>query len=266
MSRDRDLSPLGPKSDAVLGARALLEAKERRRSGRFLAEGPQAVEAALAAELVDSLYTTELDSGLAVQAKRAGVRVYFIDERALVALSDTVSPQGPIAVARVPSADLEAELQRPGTWLVCDRISDPGNLGTMIRTAAAAGARGVVTTSGSADPWSGKVVRATAGTFTMLPIVSGLDAAVVAAAFKAADVPLLATSGDASVDYAEAASRHPIAKAWVIGSEAHGVSEELASAAEQSVRIPMRAGVESLNAAIAAALCLYATGPVDTDS
>ena len=245
----------------MLGARALLDGKGRRQSGKFLAEGPQAAAAALDSGLLESLYTVDLDDPLVSRARAVGARVYLIDRKSLDALSDTVSPQGPVAVARIPAADFELSLLAGGTWLVCDRISDPGNLGTMIRTAAAAGAAGVVTTAGSADVWSGKVVRSSAGTFGFLPIVSGLPADVVISACQRAGVGLLVTAGSGTEDFRAAAARQSGAIGWVVGSEAHGVAEEFLQAATAVVRIPMAEGVESLNAAVAAALCLYATGP-----
>lgn len=250
----------------MLGARALLEAKTRRQSGRFLAEGPQAVASALAAGLVESVYSLDLDSEVVAAARAAGARCYLIDRKALATLTDTVTPQGPIAIARIPEADFEQSLRQGGVWLVCDRVSDPGNLGTMIRTAAAAGASGVVTTAGSADAWSGKVIRSTAGTFANLPIISGLATPVVLAAFAQASIPLLVAAGSGTEDFRAAAARQPGAVAWVVGSEAHGVGADFLASASAVVRIPMADAVESLNAAVAAALCLYASVPNETQA
>ncbi|MEY3408148.1 MAG: hypothetical protein RL038_1209, partial [Actinomycetota bacterium] len=158
MSRPVDL--LGPKSDAVRGAQLLLQSKNRRSRRQFLAEGPQAVNAALAAGLVQHLYVTE---DLADEYKKSGAdRIYLVTDAGLRAISETEHPSGIVAVVNQPDVSLESVTSN-AKILVAAEISDPGNLGTMIRTAAACGYDYVITTSGSTDMWSGKVVRSTAG-------------------------------------------------------------------------------------------------------
>lgn len=258
MPRSEPFAPLGPKSDAVTGARELLQGKARRQRRQFLVEGPDAVAAALAAGWLRDLYTDALEDSLAVAAKAAGARVYFVDSRAIAALSDTVSPQGPIGVAAMPEPD-ESDLGSARLVVVCDAISDPGNLGTVIRTAAAAGADAVIATAGSADFWSGKTVRATAAAFASVPLLQLASRSDVAALLTKHGIQILVTSADGSLAWGSEALAATLRKphAWVIGSEAHGVSADFRKIANAAVTIPMAPGVESLNAAIAAALCIY---------
>lgn len=244
--------PLGPKSDAVSGARSLFEAKERRLQRRFLVEGLDAVSAAADLGLLEQVFSTD-DKQIEVGI---GVRSYLINEAALKAISETVTPKGPVGVARIPEIDVASAFASARLVLIGDRISDPGNVGTIIRTAVAAGADLVVFTSGSADPWSGKVVRSTAGQFGVVPVIV-MDSETLIAEIRNRDLLLLVTTadGDESLFDLEQRLRYP--HAWVIGSEAHGVSDSFLERASVTVSIPMQANVESLNAAIAAGLCLY---------
>lgn len=249
---------LGPHSDAVSGARLLLQAKNRRQRREFLVEGPQGVEAALDAGWVKALYSVEQYDELARRAQRERIRVYHVTEAGLAAISETVTPQGVVAVCAMPEHALEEILG--GTVVVCAGISDPGNLGTIIRTAAAAGATAVITTSGSADVYNGKCIRSTVGTFTKIPVVGPFSDAEVISYLKSAGFAILATTGDTDNLVGDDSIRSLLQQdhAWAIGSEAHGLSAEWLSAATIKVRIPMANGVESLNAATAAAICLFA--------
>lgn len=258
MPHSSDLVPLGPKSDAVAGARELQQGKHRRQRGQFLVEGPDAVHAALTAGWLRALYTQTPADQTASEAKSRGARIYCVDARSISALSDTVTPQGPIGVAEIPQYpdDLAG---RARMVVVCDALADPGNLGTVIRTAAAAGADAVITTTGSADFWSGKTVRATAGSFAKLPLLHlGTPRQVISLLTKAG-FEILVTRADGQLQWGsvELAARLQRPHAWVVGSEAHGVGAELRDSATGTVTIPMHNEVESLNAAVAAALCMY---------
>jgi TrmH family RNA methyltransferase len=143
--------------------------------------------------------------------------------------------------------------------VVVDGAGDPGNVGTIIRTAHAAGADGLVMTHDSVDPHNGKCVRATAGSLFHLPIATGVDAAEIAARAREIGLLLAVTSADGETGLYELVSRadRP-AIAWVLGSEAHGVSGALRDVADVTVSIPMFGAAESLNVGTAAAICLYA--------
>jgi TrmH family RNA methyltransferase len=143
--------------------------------------------------------------------------------------------------------------------VVLEAVSDPGNVGTVIRTADAAGAAGVILLEGCADPHNGKVVRSTAGSLFHLPIATGRALGEVVAAARRHGRAIAVATGDAEADLFTSAARGEVgvSTVWLIGSEAHGVSGEARAAADLAVRIPMAGGAESLNAAVAASVCLY---------
>lgn len=221
-------------------------------------EGPQCVEAALDAGWVTALYAVDPQDALVHKAQTKRVRTYLVTDQGLAALAETVTPQGVVAVCTMPDAQLEDI--RTGTVVVCAGISDPGNLGTIIRTAAAAGASAVITTTGSADLYNGKCLRSTVGTFTRIALLGPFSDAEVIAHLTNSSLPILATTGAAQKVLSDAEVRQATSgdHAWVFGSEAHGLPAEWLAAATVPVRIPMAAGVESLNAASAAAICLFA--------
>lgn len=190
----------------------------------------------------------------------AGVPIRSADERALASLSETVTPQGIVAVARIPEAAL-ADLTSPRLVAVLCEVQDPGNAGTVIRTADAAGADAVVLTAGSVEAWNGKCVRASAGSVFHLPVVSGLGVNELFPALRALGCRVLATSGAArrTLDSVLATGELTEPTAWIFGNEAHGLPEDLLAAADLQVRVPILGRAESLNLAGAATVCLYAS-------
>jgi TrmH family RNA methyltransferase len=223
---------------------------------RFVVEGPQAVREALDSLL--ELYAVDLDDPLARQAAARGVEVVQVDDKVLEALAETVTPQGLVGVAPL----LEHRLpSRPRLVAVLHEANDPGNAGTVIRTADAAGADAVVLTRGSVDPHNGKCVRASAGSLWHLPVVSEADRLDTLAALRADGVQVLATTGAGEVDLYDLEDRNCLDRptAWVFGTEAHGLPEDVFAAADQRVRIPLLGRAESLNLATAAAVCLFAS-------
>jgi TrmH family RNA methyltransferase len=229
----------------------------RRRAGRFLAEGPNLVEAASARGLVRDLFVTEAaarryESLLAVQQ----APVHLVTERAAKALSDTVTPTGLVAVCEVPATRLEDVLTgSPRLIAAAVEIGEPGNAGTLIRIADALGAAAVILGGHSVDPYNGKCLRASAGSIFAIPVVVAPDAHAVIAALRAAGLQVLGTAvdGEMSLDDADLAAP----TAWLFGPEAHGLAADVAAAADRRVRIPMAGEAESLNVAAAAAICLY---------
>lgn len=227
----------------------------RRRAGRFLAEGPNLVEAALRRGLVIEAFVTEaaLDR---FGSMLTGATVHVVTDRAAKALSDTVTPVGLVAVCAMPAPSLADVLaDEPRLVAVAVEISEPGNAGTLIRIADAMGADAVVLADHSVDPYNGKCLRASAGSIFSLPVVSESDAGAAVSALAEAGLRVLATTvdGETSLDDAELAAP----TAWVFGPESHGLPSELAAMAAKRVRIPMSGGAESLNVAAAAAICLY---------
>jgi TrmH family RNA methyltransferase len=252
-----------------LAARKLLRRSARRDQGLVLLEGPSAVSAALEAGLVRELFATsaaaDRHESLLVLAAAAGVSCRLISDDSAGALSETVTPQGLVAVAPLPTVSLAEALaapsRLPGTRLVVVLVEarDPGNVGTVIRTADAAGADAVVLAGESVDPWSGKCVRASAGSVLHLPIVDGVSADEVLAALDDTNCRVVATAGDGAAElYSPAA--HGILTgdhAWLFGNEAHGLAASLLQAADITIRVPVYGRAESLNLAAAAAVCLY---------
>ncbi|MBB2943023.1 TrmH family RNA methyltransferase [Actinoplanes lutulentus] len=241
-------------------ARRLQRRKDRDQTGRFLAEGPQAVREALAAGAVLELFATghalSRYGDLAAQAPE----VSPVTDDALAALTETVSPQGLVAVCEqndVPIA--EALAKQPRLVAVVAEIRDPGNAGTVLRTADAAGASAVIFAGDAVDPYNGKCVRASAGSLFHVDVVrSPLS---VVELLQDSGLQVLATSGTGEDDVDSLLDGGQLAAptAWLFGSEAHGLSAELLKGADRRVRVPIYGEAESLNLAAAAAVCLYAS-------
>jgi TrmH family RNA methyltransferase len=227
----------------------------RRRAARFLAEGPNLVEAALRRDLVIEVFVTE-DALSRFESMLGDVPVHLVTERAAKALSDTVTPVGLVAVCDVPPTSLSDVLAgRPKLVAVAAGISEPGNAGTLIRIADAMGADAVVLAGHSVDPYNGKCLRASAGSIFAIPVVAESDAARAVSALSDAGLRVLATTVDGELSLDDADVSGPTA--WLFGPESHGLPPELAATAADRIRIPMAGSAESLNVATAAAICLY---------
>jgi TrmH family RNA methyltransferase len=238
--------------------RALHRRKERRASGEFLVEGPRVLSDLLRTgrPVTLVLYTetaVEEPDGRALLARaiEAGAPTELVTEAELGRHADTVTPQGWLATAPVPAwtwSDVDG-----ARLLVLDEVRDPGNLGTLIRAAEALGAGGVVALAGTADPWSPKVVRATAGSSLRLPVLEA-DWDDVQARLRERNTPVWVAEADGEV--VERREPRPDRVALVLGNEGAGVSAPIRAAADRVVAIPMRGEVESLNAAIAGAILM----------
>ncbi|WP_018599690.1 RNA methyltransferase [Mycobacterium sp. 155] len=227
----------------------------RRRAARFLAEGPNLVEAALRRGLVSEVFVTEpaLDR---FGAMLADAPVQLVTERAAKTLSDTVTPVGLVAVCQLPEVSLDDVLAAsPRLIAVAVQLSEPGNAGTLIRVADAMGADAVVLAGNAVDPYNGKCLRASAGSIFSIPVLSESDETATVARLRDAGLQVLATTvdGEVSLDTVELAAP----TAWLFGPEAHGLPTALAAMADHRVRIPMPGNAESLNIASAASICLY---------
>jgi RNA methyltransferase, TrmH family len=250
----------------VVAARKLLRRAGRDRAGRFLVEGAQAVREAVAYARVHELFVTgtawERNTDLVERAGVTGARVSLVDDRAAASLSDTVSPQGLVAVCDLLDVPLDDALSTaPDLVAVCAEITDPGNAGTVIRCADAAGAGAVLLAGDTVDPHNGKAVRASTGSVFHLPLARDRDAAAVLDACRAAGLTLLVADGHGELDLHDPAAQPVLGGrvAWVFGGEAHGVPATLAERADHRVRVPIHGKAESLNLATAAAVCLYAS-------
>jgi len=207
---------------------------------------------------VHELFAVDLPDDLAALAASAGVPVSAVTSRAAAGLSETVTPQGVVAVCDlvdVPFADALAGT--PRLVAVLAGVADPGNAGTVIRVADAAGADAVVLAGHTVDPHNGKCVRASTGSLFHLPIARG-GVAETLAACRAAGLRLVAADGHATGDLnGDPALAEPTA--WVFGSEAHGLPADVVAELDHALRVPLYGDAESLNLATAAAVCLYAT-------
>lgn len=243
----------------MVAAAKLLRHVGRKRSGLFLAEGPNLVEAALARGLVTDVFTTE------AARDRFGdllgsTPVHMVTDKAAKALSDTVTPVGLVAVCTLPEASLADVLSTsPRLLLVAVETSEPGNAGTLIRIADAMGADAVVLSGESVDPFNGKSLRASAGSIFALPVLSTPDPPALVATLRSAGLRVLATTldGELSLDSPTLQAELSGPTAWLFGAEAHGLADDVATLADARVRIPMPGSAESLNIAAAAAICLY---------
>jgi TrmH family RNA methyltransferase len=249
----------------VAAARRLAKRAFRAAEGRFLAEGPQAVREALArpGTVVDLFATADAAEryrDLLAEAGDAGLDVRRVSGQVMETLAQTVTPQGLLAVCRALDVPLEQQLGG-GTRLIAvlAQVRDPGNAGTVIRAADAAGAEGVVLTRASVDLYNGKCVRASAGSVFHLPITVGADLADTVEALRAAGLRVLAADGGGAedLDALDAAGDLAGPTAWLFGNEAWGLSPELRGLADAVVRVPIHGRAESLNLAAAAAVCLY---------
>ncbi len=270
--------PLSPRNKRVTAARRLLKRSFRSQDRAFLVEGPQAVREALSAAaehpgLVHRLYVTG-DAGsrhpdLLASARAQRVEVDLIGAEVLAELTQTVTPQGVVAVCGfldVPLEDLlNAEggqrTRRASLVAFLAHVRDPGNAGTVLRVADAAGASGVVLSAASVDPYNGKCVRASAGSLFHLPVAIGVPIEEGIAAMRATGLRVVAADGagehdlDAEIDSGALAAP----TAWVFGNEAWGLPDSTLALCDQVVRVPIHGRAESLNLATAAAVCLYAS-------
>ncbi len=244
----------------VVAARRLHRSAERRALRRFLAEGPQAAGIALAEGVATELFLTAAAAarhpGLVERA--LGVPVRWVSAEVLAAIAETRAPQGVVAVARIEVATAAGIAESvPGLVAILAGVADPGNVGTIVRTADAAGAGGVVLAGGCADVWGGKSVRASAGSVLHLPLAPAGATPDTITVLRAAGLRIVAADirGEAELDTANLAGP----TAWVFGNEARGLPDDLLAAADTVVRVPIHGRAESLSVAAAAAVCLYAS-------
>lgn len=226
-------------------AKKLLSRSERYKTGLYIAEGRRIVQDAVEAEAVSHIFVSADYEG-----EMYDVDTYRISDRMFVALSDTETTQGIIAVCKMKSYNL-ADINGD-TLLVSDGVSDPGNLGTLIRTAECAGVTGIVLLKGTVDPYSPKVVRSTMGSVFRLPIYFAVAEDVKK---HLSDYNLAVTVLDGSENLYDITFKGKTAV--VVGNEAHGVSPELIQMADIRLRIPMCGNAESLNASVAGSVVMY---------
>ena len=237
------------KNPKVQSWRSLKDRKGRKETGCFLVEGRKMVEEALHSRFpVEAVLADE--SRLAELSLPANVPVYALPEHVLAAVCDTKTPQGVAAVVRMTGSE------SLGSRLVAlDGVQDPGNVGTIIRTADAAGLDGVLLSAQCADAFSPKVLRATMGSVFRMGIRVTEDLPGELTRLKQEGFSVLSSQLDGTPFY----EREPVGERFclVIGSEGNGVTPEVQQVATHRVKLPMRGGAESLNAAVAAGIMMY---------
>ncbi|MEV7089085.1 RNA methyltransferase [Streptomyces sp. NPDC093085] len=269
---------ISPRSPRVTAARRLAKRAFRGKERRFIAEGPQAVREAVAHRGTDGeptlleLFTTaeaaERYADIVAAARATGARVHLAADTVLADVSQTVTPQGLLGVCRfldTPFADVLAA--GPRLVAVLAHVRDPGNAGTVLRCADAAGADAVVLTDASVDLYNPKSVRASAGSLFHLPVVVGVPVEQAVHGLHDAGVRVLAADGAGRDDLDDELDAGTMAgpTAWIFGNEAWGLPEETRALADAVVRVPIHGKAESLNLATAAAVCLYASARAQRD-
>jgi TrmH family RNA methyltransferase len=228
--------------------------RDRWKEKRYVLEGSRLINEVIRAGLpVELIFHTDhfkaKEPGLVNLLARSGGEVQSVSEKVMAACSDTESPPGILVVMPFPELKIPEKLTLS---LVVDRMADPGNLGTLLRTAWAVGVEAVFLTEGCVDHFNPKVVRSAAGAHCYLPVIQ-IKSVQIEESLRGLE--LWVAESRAGMPYNEVDWRRP--SALVIGSEAHGVGDRLRDVIEKRVHVPMRDGVESLNAAVAASVILF---------
>lgn len=249
----------GLQNPLVKAAAELKQKKYRQQRSEFIAEGLRTCEEAVAYHAAQTIFyretTDERTVSLLEAAAAQCVKLVCVNEAVMKKIADTETPQGIIAVCKMQDTAFDALLAEGKMLLVLDRVGDPGNIGTMLRTADAAGIGGLVLLKGCADIYAPKTVRASMGSLFHLPIVTGLTEEHFTDTAKRAGYELLVTSLEGADNLYQADLSGRIA--FVMGNEANGVSSSLLKEADKKVFIPMQGRAESLNVAMAAGIVMF---------
>ncbi len=237
------------KNPKVQQWKSLKDRKGRRETGCFLAEGRKmAEEALLSGFQVEALLVDEARLGEFTLPDN--MPVYALPEHVLAAVCDTKTPQGIAAVVKMQT---NAAMGRKVVAL--DGVQDPGNVGTIIRTADAAGLEGIILSEQCADVFSPKTLRATMGSIFRMPLAVTGDLPGYLTSLRENGYSVISSQLDGDPFY----QRQPVGEKFclIIGNEGNGISDEVKATATHKVKLPMRGGAESLNAAIAAGIMMY---------
>lgn len=241
----------------------LAKRKYRLEYGEYMVEGVRIIRDGLQNNISikyilfsETLYNTSGGEVLLQDLLEKNIKIYQVPESIFLKLSDTQNPQGIIGVFSCKPYDLDHILDcEKGLFLVLDRIQDPGNLGTIIRTADAAGFDGVLLTKGCVDLYNLKTIRSTMGSIFHIPIIHVGETKDVIERLKLENIKIVSTSLETNKYYDEVDYKGKTA--FIIGNEANGVLKEVLDLSDDLVKIPMEGKVESLNAAIAASIMMY---------
>ncbi len=243
------------KNPKVAAAARLKKRAFREEDRAFLVEGAQAVGEALADPgRIRTLFCTDDLDPLVVRARESGTEVVLVGQDVITKLTSTVTPQGLVGVAGFIDVDL-AELPAEGCVALLHEVRDPGNAGTALRSADAAGAAGVVFSSTSVDVYNPKAVRASAGSLFHLPVIRGVETPEAITHLRSAGYKVLAMAADGEREIYDVDLAGSVA--FVFGNETHGLPAEVVALCDGSVRVPHSGRAESLNLASAATVCLF---------
>ena len=242
--------------------KSLKNRRDREERGLYYVEGLRIVEEALKenADIAEMAVSEEFASdlrnaGLLSKIEALNVKTHLFTPKLFNEITDTETPQGILAIMRIRKHELKQELNKTGLYVVLDSIRDPGNMGTIIRTADAAGFSGVILSKGCVDVYNPKVLRSTMGSVFHMPVYQAGDISETVKFLKSNGIIIYVShlEGKASIFEADMSSGAAI----IIGSEAEGVCEELIALADLPVKIPMPGRAESLNASVAAGIMMY---------
>ena len=228
------------------------KSKARREAGLYIVEGPKMCEEAPANMVVNTFVTQKcVESNKTWLVNR---KYEVVEERIFEKLSDTKTPQGILSVVRQPKYELSDILREGNLYVILEDIQDPGNMGTIVRTAEGAGVAGIIMTKGCVDIYNPKTIRSTMGSVYRVPFVYVEDIAEAIAQIKAAGISIYAAhlKGEKyydDINYGRAA--------FLIGNEGNGLKDDTAALADTYIKIPMSGKVESLNAAVATSILMY---------
>ena len=238
-----------------------IKAAARRETGLYIVEGLRLVREAPPEEVVRAYATESFAASSEGRTLCERLHAELVSDAVMAKMSDTKAPQGILAVARQKHWTLQAIAGKKDSesadapLLVLEHVQDPGNLGTLFRTAEAAGAAGILMDAETADPWQPKVVRGTMGAIFRLPFVVRADLGAALRELKDLGYTLYAAHLAGSKAYDRLA--YPARAAFLLGNEGNGLSEEITALADERVRIPMLGKAESLNVSVAGAVLLY---------
>lgn len=243
-----------PRNPKIAQAAKLLKRAHRDTEGSFLVEGRQAVSEALSGPGLVTLFHTEADP-LVDQARTQGVGCIEVSAKAIARLSDAVTPQGLVGISRFIDVDLVTIAPDLRLLAILCDARDPGNAGTVVRSADAAGADAVVFAGDSVDPYNPKAVRSSAGSVFHLPIVRRCTVEEAVTAARDRGMTVYAADPRGGTDLYDLDFAAPVA--FVFGNEAQGLPDDVVALADGTVRVPIRGPTESLNLASAATLILF---------
>ena len=260
-SKSVESKALTIRSTKVSSALELLNKRDRELRSEFLVEGSHAVEEVIKSHLAKAIFVTQefarANNVLLSKAASERISIFETETVAIEKLSETLSPQGIVAVADYVATNLEKQdLVEANFVVVLSNVRDPGNAGAIIRVADAAGADLVIFAGTCVDPHNGKVVRASAGSIFNVKVRQSDDVAETLTDLVSTNHNVFITDGKSETQWKDVDLKKPLA--WVLGNEAWGVSD-LDAPVGQRVSIPIYGRAESLNVATAAALCLYET-------